>query len=307
MNMGKIELDNKDSELKTEECELQSFHITPKYEKDEIKRKIESEKMKYVTTGGKVGVMIKGFFKGEKDEGKDVKVSFVNELNKNFWLISGVYGCRFWRKANEIKYTVPVEKNIERIWVNENDENEVPFSKENVKLSEFMGKIGSSISISNIKFEGLESLLTNASQKMLDTLGIQDLNLTKDGKARLPNVIEQVLNINKALLCFDDENENNVEGNLKKDIVTTFKEATNKKKQTIKSKLKKEKIIQHLHKEIVREPSERPRKILEQKLTINELNSLVIPFYHLKVEGHGKIKHLFVNSITGTTFEDSLK
>jgi hypothetical protein len=215
-----------------------------------------------------------------------------------------VYGCKFLRKGDENKYTIPVEKNIERLWT---DGNEMYFSAQEVKLSNLMGKIASSISVSNIKIDGLENLITGGSQKLLDTLGIQDRSLTKEGKAVVPKVVEQVLIVNHAFLCFNDDDRSRIGGKLIKDITISFKEAVNKKKQTTKSKSNKEKIVQCLKNEIVREPSESPRKILEQKLTIKELISLVIPFYHFKVEGRGKIKHLFVNAVTNTIFEDSIK
>ncbi|MBI4177120.1 MAG: hypothetical protein HY516_02030 [Candidatus Aenigmarchaeota archaeon] len=301
------DLDNKDQKLIIEDCELNSFRLTPKYTKEDMRNDIESKKLNFVTTGGAVGAFGKkafSFIKGEKDDGNDVKVEFIEELSPIFWLVSGVYGCKFYRKGSEIKYTIPVEKNVQKIWV---DGKEVPFSSKDVNLSDFMGKIISKVSIAHINLDGLETMFSDSSEKLLSTLGMQNKNITKEGKAMLPNVIEQAFNICETLLCINDENSSKTDGKLKKDIITSFKDVVKKTEHKTKARLNNDKIVDIVKTEIVKEPNDSPRKIEEQKLHINELVCITIPFYHFKVKGKDKTKNVFINSVTKSFYEDAIK
>jgi len=309
------DLDNKDAELKVEDCSSEKINLSPQFSEIDIKKVIENEKLKYVTIGGKMGVLGKAFFSkisGEKeDEGKDVKVTPKGELRKTFWLTQGVYLCNHVRKGSPEKYQLSASKNVERVWI---DGKEIPLAIEELKASNLASKLmpkNIGIGFAGATFElpvDLDifcNLLDKASEKFLAELEIQDKTILKSGKLVLPNVVEQVWDIKPFVFVHDDDTGQEIKGSLKKKLIETLSNQ-NKGKPISKTKMKSEKIINEIKDKVCILPKETPRKILERSLKVNKMIAFSVPFYQFKIDGRGKVTNLYVNAITKNVHQDSI-
>ena len=308
-------LDNKDAELKIEDYLTETINLSSQFSETDIKKIIESGKLSYVTTAGKIGVLGKSLFskfKGEKeDEGKDVKVTSKGEMRKTFWLTQGMYLCNYAREGSAEKYQLSANKNIERVWI---DGKEIPLAMEELKASNLASKLmpknigigltGTAFGLP-IDLDTVANLLDSASEKMLTTIGIQDGTILKSGKLMLPNVVEQVWNIRPFVFVHDDESGQEIKGGLKNKLVETLARQ-NKGKLKLETKMKDKKLIDELKNKVCILPKETPRKILERSLKIDKIVAFSVPFYQFKIEGRGKVKNLFVNAITKHVHQDSI-
>lgn len=213
-----------------------------------------------------------------------------------FWRVTGVYACRYVRKAS---YELGVSDDVEEVRIYGETQH---LTGQRKRLSDLISEVGASAGVGygpvQVSLAPLQGVMKRSLRKML---GSKNKEMGREVELTIDDVEELASFARPVSLCFNA----NLGGEDRKVYealqgVPNFEPlGADAKQKAAAVLLTKAEVRDAFKAAAVRAPDVSPKRIVEQEARMTKLELIYLPFYDFVVEAKGQRKTIKLNILTG--------